>query len=290
MRARQVAFAFGSQKVMPPLASLARFSPEIHRHTSTLPPLKKICYPLKLFAILHWSLPSRTNTTYLWLSLTSLTTKLWGEAEGPTKHCYQSCLQIKRSPASSCHELIGCLYPFPSLPFSWEVLWTTPRRTHFQFFCFPPSVFKNDYEMASRLGLNQGPSGMKRELKNDGVTSMSYGIYKASLETDNGRIVAHCHAQWWQQAGVTATRGKVLLRDMAGALSKQQHQKIMSKWWSKDLNSFPCLSLTNYTVGGMPVLLVDAPGTDVTSIVCKINLFFNKEHFSEILHSSSHFW
>lgn len=49
--------------------------------------------------------------------------------------------------------------------------------------------------MASRLGLNQGPSGMKRELKTDGVTSMSYGIYKLSLETDNGRTVVHCHAQ-----------------------------------------------------------------------------------------------
>lgn len=58
-----------------------------------------------------------------------------------------------------------------------------------------PSISENDYEMASRLGLNQGPSGMKRELKTDGVTSMSYGIYKPSLETDNGRTVVHCHAQ-----------------------------------------------------------------------------------------------
>lgn len=147
MRARQVAFAFGLQKAMPPLASLARFSPEIYRHTSTLPPLKKICYPLKLFAILHWSLPSRTNTTYLWLSLTSLMSLLRGKAEGPTKHCYQSRLQIKGSPTSSCHDLIGCLYPFPSLLFSWEVLWTTPRRTHSQFFCFPPSG-------AMKLGAN----------------------------------------------------------------------------------------------------------------------------------------
>lgn len=31
-----------------------------------------------------------------------------------------------------------------------------------------PSISENDYEMASRLGLNQGPSGMKRELKTDG--------------------------------------------------------------------------------------------------------------------------
>lgn len=110
---------------------------QTHKHTS--PPLKKICYPLKLFAILHWSLPSRTNTTHLWISLTSLMSLLWGKAEGPTKYCYQSRLQIKRSPASFCHDLIVCLYPFPSLPFSWEVLWATPWRTHFQFFFFPPS-------------------------------------------------------------------------------------------------------------------------------------------------------